>query len=128
MLMNNKIKEAASLSFGGLNNAYYFRHFIFGLIFPAVLITVMLSDGKPIPISMTALMVLNTFLYPYSRFVYEGVVNFLLGRTVFFVNATSMVITKIFTMLFCWGFAVFIAPVGLIYLYVKHKKALHKGT
>lgn len=59
----------------------------------------------------------NTLLYPYSRFVYESIVDFILGRNVFFVNATMMLIVKWMTMTFCWGFAIFVAPIGLAYLY-----------
>jgi hypothetical protein len=44
-------------------------------------------------------------------------VDFILGRNVFFVNAIMMLIVKWMTMTFCWGFAIFVAPIGLAYLY-----------
>lgn len=72
---------------------------------------------------MIALLAINTFLYPYSRFVYESIVSFIMGNNVFFVNAIFMVVVKIFTMLLCWSFAIFIAPIGLAYLYYHHSKA-----
>lgn len=32
------------------------------------------------------LAVLSTFLYPYSRFVYESIANFIIGKNVFLVS------------------------------------------
>ena len=40
-----------------------------------------------------------------------------MGGNVFFVNAILMLMVKGFTMAMCWSFAIFIAPVGLAYLY-----------
>jgi hypothetical protein len=75
------------------------------------------------PIGMAVFLVANTLLYPYARFVYEGVVGFVLGHNTFYVNAMLMLFVKALTMLLCWLFALFIAPVGLIYLYVHHSRA-----
>jgi hypothetical protein len=112
-----------SKTLGGLSASYYFRQFLFGAIFP-VFIYAMTNGGKhPLQLNMIALLVVNTLLYPYARFVYEGIVGFLLGNNVFFVNAVLMLVTKAFTMLLCWVFALFIAPIGLAYLYYTHTKA-----
>jgi len=48
--------------------------------------------------------------------------DFIFGENVFFVNAIFLLFTKFMTMLFCWGLAVFIAPIGLGYLYFYHTK------
>ena len=70
------------------------------------------------PYAMIAMFSFNTLLYPYSRFVYEKIVGFILGENTFFVNALLMLVVKVLTMEMCWGIAVFITPVGLIYLYL----------
>lgn len=57
---------------------------------------------------------------PCARFVYEGVMNFLLGSNQFHVSAVLMLFVKLLTMLMGWSFAIFIAPVGLIYLHFHH--------
>lgn len=67
--------------------------------------------------------VISTLLYPYSRFVYESIIGFVLGNNVFFLNAVIMMIAKLITMLLCWLLAIFIAPIGLAYLYFYHSKA-----
>ena len=110
-------------TFAGLSPQYYFRQFFFGLVF-LVLYCFMASQGKhTIPIGMIILIVVDTLLYPYSRFVYESIINFIIGDNVFTVNAILMLFVKWITMAFCWGFAIFVAPIGLIYLYILHSKA-----
>ncbi|MDT4290519.1 hypothetical protein RO575_13205 [Methylomonas sp. MO1] len=112
-------------TFGGLTRQYYFRQFVFGLIFPALIIYA--SSQSPthnaLKAEAIAFFAINTVLYPYSRFVYESVVDFIIGKNVFFVNALMLLFVKIFTMLICWACAIFIAPVGLIYLFVRNSKA-----
>ena len=72
---------------------------------------------------MTAIIgVLNAFIYPYARFVYESIVGFILGDNVFFVNVILLMVVKFATMLLCYAFAIFIASIGLIYLYFYHTK------
>ncbi len=71
---------------------------------------------------MSFFIFVSTFLYPYSRFIYESIMDFLMGKNVFFVNAILMLGVKLFTMMLCWGFAIFVAPVGLAYLYYHHSK------
>ena len=112
-------------TFGGLSASYYARHFLFGLIFP--LITYFASQGKPVHLPMLLTVAVNTLLYPYSRFVYEGVMNFILGENVFFVDGLLLLAGKVATMLFCWAAAILIAPIGLAYLYYYHSKAISRS-
>lgn len=109
-------------TFGGLSASYYTRQFLFGLIFPVI--TYFASQGKPVHLSMILTVIVNTLLYPYSRFVYESVVNFIIGQNVFFVDGLLLLAGKIVTMLFCWAAAILIAPVGLAYLFYHHSKKI----
>ena len=108
---------------GGLSPQYYFRHFVFGFAFPVLFYFIASNGPHPIQLGMVVLIVVNTLLYPYSRFVYESIVNFVMGENVLFVNVFLMLFVKLMTMLLCWGFAIFIAPIGLAYLYYHHSKA-----
>ncbi|MDM0016051.1 hypothetical protein [Variovorax saccharolyticus] len=112
-----------SKTFGGLSRTYYLRQFLFGAIFPALVVFMVTSRGGAMPLSMVLIFVANTLLYPYARFVYERVVGFIMGSNVFFVSALPMLFVKLMTMVCCWGFAVFIAPLGLGYLYFHHTRA-----
>jgi len=108
---------------GGLSSRYYFRQFFFGLVVAALIFTMSTQGGRSIPIGVLLLTVINTLLYPYSRFVYESIVGFIMGENIFFVNAIFMLVTKFITMAMCWVFAIFVAPIGLAYLYYYHSKA-----
>lgn len=110
-------------TFGGLSVRYYFRQLIFGILVSAFVFYMATQGGKNIQLGTLAFIGLNTLLYPYARFVYESVVGFVMGENVFFVNAPLMLITKFITMSMCWGLSVFIAPIGLAYLYYHHSKA-----
>jgi len=109
-------------TFGGLSKPYYFRHFVFGLGLFALFIVMMLQSPNGIPIGTTVLLAVNVFLYPYSRFVYENVVSFIIGNNLFILPAFVMLVAKLMTMVFCFLLAIFIAPVGLAYLYWHHTK------
>jgi len=108
-------------TFGGLSSPYYLRQVFFGGIFSAFLF-VLLSQGGDKRIFSYFIFIANTFLYPYSRFVYESVADFIFGDNVFFVNALFLLVAKFITMLLCYGFAFVIAPLGLLYLYFYHTK------
>ncbi len=111
-------------SFGGLSIQYYFRHFLFGLIFPALFLWLMYSQSGHISfrLSTTLFFIANAFLYPYARFVYESVVDFIMGDTVLITGIIFMLFAKSLSMLFCWAFSLLIAPIGLIWLYIYHSR------
>jgi hypothetical protein len=102
-----------------LSPQYYWRHFVFGLIFPIIYLAVVMPS-----VSLMAVLFLSisTFLYPYSRFVYESIMRFIMGNNVFFVNALLMLLVKVFTIFMCFYLAIFIAPIGLFYLYLRQQK------
>jgi predicted membrane protein len=117
------VREIFNKTFGGLTRAYYLRQLFFGSLF-MVLIVFMATRSKTasLPVAMIIFSVVNTLLYPYARFAYEGVVGFIVGNNVFFMNALVMLFAKYMTMGLCWCLAVFIAPLGLGYLYFHHSK------
>lgn len=111
-------------TFGGLSLNYYLRHFLFGLLIFALFIFAGVKHPKTGEwnITLLAILIISQFLYPYARFVYESIIDYILGNNIFFANAILVLIVKLFTMLFCYSFAIFIAPIGLIYLYFYHTK------
>jgi hypothetical protein len=108
-------------TFGGLSRSYYFRHFVFGLIFP-MFVLLITRGAVHVPIVLYPFLAVSTLLYPYSRFVYEGIAGFIIGENFFWVNAFLLLWWKAFTMALCWCFAIVVAPVGLAYLYYQSKK------
>lgn len=123
LIQRNMMHPVIAKTLGGLSAPYYFRHFVFGLIFPIGIFLITNNDAvHSIPAENYLFFAVSTLLYPYSRYVYEGVMNFIMGNNAFFVSAFLMLIAKAMTMLLCWVMAIFIAPVGLAYLFYYHSK------
>lgn len=112
-------------TFCGLSASYYTRQFIFGLMFPIFILLMhgQSQDDQALRFGTLLMLAINTLLYPYSRFVYESIVSFVIGQNVFLVNALLMLAVKLMTMLLCWVCAIFIAPIGLAYLYIRHSRS-----
>lgn len=106
-------------TFGGLSRKYYTRQFLFGLVIFAFLARALIMHPSHVPFWIVCLLIANTLLYPYARFGWECVVGFLFGRTVLAVPLLVLLVVKACTMALCWGYALFIAPVSLIYLYFR---------
>lgn len=116
-----------SKTLGGLSKTYYTRQFLFGLIFFIFIVAISYNGynhtGKiSILVTNSIPGLICLLLYPYSRFVYESIIEYILGDNVFFINAPLMLVTKLITMAICFIFSIFIAPIGLIYLYFYHSK------
>jgi hypothetical protein len=110
---------------GGLAPACYVRHLLFGMLFPAFVLT-MLSTGdgeRPVTLGTWGFMIVSTLLYPYARFVYESVVDYVVGNNAFIVDGMLALGIKVVTMAWCWVFALVIAPIGLAYLYFRHSRS-----
>lgn len=107
---------------GGLKASYYIRHFIFGAVISAIFGYMTIHSSSGLTAGSIIFIIINTIFYPYARFVYEQIIGFVMGENVFFVNAIMKLATKLFTMMMCWGLSIFIAPIGLAYLYYHHTK------
>lgn len=116
------MKDFFKQTFGGLSTAYLVRQFFFGVLIFAFHLFILTQGESGHKVSSIIFFTINTLLYPYSRFVYERVIGFVMGENIFFVNALLMLITKIITMIMCWILATLIAPIGLLYIYFYHKK------
>lgn len=108
-------------TFGGLSRQYYFRQLFFALLIAGVMFWFKTAIRPPTPALMVWLGV-NTLLYPYARFVWESIVEFVVGQNMFFLPAIVLLVFKFATMMLCWQMAVLIAPVGLAYLFWHHSR------
>lgn len=120
----NTMKTILAKTFGGLDKAYYFRQLFFGALLPAFIIfmTIQNPTAKPMPVSAMFYLGLNTLLYPYSKFVWDSVTDFLMGNTVITLALPLFLLVKLFTIVICWGLAIFISPIGLAWLWWHHSK------
>ena len=62
----------------------------------------------------------NSFVATIVRlrgFVYESVFNWIMGDNVLIVNALICLIMKLLTMVLCFSFAIYLAPIAWIYIF-----------
>lgn len=107
-------------SFGGLSLRYYVRQLLLGLFFPVFFALKHGAMLLALPVHLQVVLVFNTLLYSYSRFVYESVTGYVIGDTVITFPFLVFAILTVFTMIFCWCFAILVAPVGLAWLYFRN--------
>ncbi|MDR0666011.1 MAG: hypothetical protein LBF71_01230 [Campylobacteraceae bacterium] len=112
-----------SKTFGGLSASYLVRQYIFGIILGGFFIYLDISRGVNIPYILFA--VVSTILYPYSRFVYESIIDFIFGNNIIVFTGFLLLIMlfiKLIIIIFCWSFSIVIAPIGLLFLYFYHTR------
>lgn len=113
------MNQILAKTLGGLSKEYYFRQFVFGL-----LLSVIFYMAMPYPsYKAISFILINTLLYPYSRFFYEAIISFIFGENTFIVSVIPMLFIKVVSMLVCLLMAIFIAPLGLLYLYFYNSKS-----
>lgn len=110
-------------TFGGLSPQYYFRHLLFGFAMGTLVFFMSTKGDRPIQVVLLFFTIVSTALYPYSRYVYESVIDFVVGNNIFFVNAILVLFWKSITMFLCWFFALIVAPIGLAFLYYQHSRS-----
>ena len=124
--------------FRGFTPQYYFRQLFFGLIIGSIYLYMMWNtlnrDGVVSEsdihdfTQMAIFAIVSTLLYPYSRFAYEEIVGFLLGKNIFFINSIIYLLAKVMTMITCWAFAIFIFPLGLLFIYYYQKQKAKESS
>jgi hypothetical protein len=111
-----------SKTFGGLSRPYYFRQLFFGLLFACIFFSIGYSSGVGLQPKMLAIAIAGAVLYPYSRFVYDSILEFFMGDNVIELPLMFALMKTVFGIGLCFLFAPFIAPVGLLFLLYHHSK------
>jgi hypothetical protein len=103
----------------GLKASYFFRQLFFGAILAAF--TLVKQDAKSLQFKDPDLFtIVPTLLYPYSRFLYEEIMRFLIGGNVFIMPALILLPFKFLTMFLCWMLSFALAPIAWIYIFFYH--------
>jgi hypothetical protein len=123
------MRPVIAKTFGGLSFPYYIRNFLMGLLPFAFIGAASLQHGfSANAAAMLIFAAVNTFLYPYSKFALDSVLGDALYRVADFFAWVNVafdflrIVAFIFMFAFGWGFAIFIAPFSLIYLYFYHSR------
>lgn len=113
--------------FGSVQPRYLIRAYVLSAAFMAFMTWMMLSlDGaKPMHYRAATLAVfgVGALLFPFSKLVWDEIKRVMMGETVFFMNAILLMVLKVLVNFFLWGFSIFIAPLGILYLWFRSRNA-----
>lgn len=110
-------QQIVAFAFKGLKPSYYWRHFVLGAIVPVIIIGLQIYVGFSNPEISTGTAVIGILsyiagalflliLYPFSRFAYESIVEFVMGNNVIISNALLFLTYKYisYAILLCFSF------------------------
>lgn len=104
--------------FRALDTGWLIRHYIFAIAF----ITYFLySNGQNGDNSafLTIFMIISALLYPFAMFIYESIVDLILGDNVWILPGLLLLVWKIVRFLFILFLSLPIGIIGFIVLYFK---------
>ena len=112
--------------FGAVQPRYLIRAYVLSAAFMALMVWMMATDGaQPLHDRATTLAVfgVGALLFPFSKLVWDEIKRVMMGETVFFMNAIILMFLKLVVNLFLWSFSIFIAPLGILYLWFRSRNA-----
>jgi len=107
--------------FGAVEPRFLARSYVLGVAIFA-LMTWLLFQAAVTPTKLMQSLMLfgvSTLLYPFAKLVWNEIRNFLMGDNVIFANAILVMASKLVINIALWSFAVFVAPVGMAYLWFR---------
>ena len=105
-----------STVFKSLDRGYLIRNYLFGLGFFIFLISTGFGN-----LESTFIFSICLILYPFSMYVYDSIINLIMGNNVIEINIIFMLSWKVLKVIVIFYFSFLIAPIGIIYLYLKNR-------
>ncbi|WP_449470169.1 hypothetical protein [Sphingobium chungangianum] len=106
-------------TFGALDRSYLIRAYLIGLAIFAFYGYFISHGAKSAPISVWVFFTISTLLFPFAKFVWDEIMSLVLGRNMVFMNALVLLVLKLFVNVFLWAAAILIAPLGILYLWIR---------
>ncbi|AIC94443.1 hypothetical protein [Shouchella lehensis] len=115
----NTIFNFAKKMINGMDRRYLIKSYIFGaLIFSMFLYVLMLTGDFHFIVFLFFL--LNFFLFPFATVVWDDLIDLLLSGNQLLLPILFVIPWKMFKMIILYMFAIVIAPIGLIYIYISN--------
>ena len=109
-----------------MDNRYLVRAYLFSVAMLSYYIWILTTNTTLSNFEMVALMlyaVICTIIFPFSKLVWDEIKQTILGNnTIFSVGIWAVFINFIVKVLInalLWFFAIFVAPLGILYLWIK---------
>ena len=107
--------------YGTLSLSYLIKQYVFG----GIMYALMLYANGASPIHKTGVFIfltLSLVLYPFAMFVYDSIVDTLIGNWIVPVPAVLLLIWLPIKIVLIFMFAVLIAPIVMLYLYITGRR------
>lgn len=110
--------------FGGVQPSFLVRSYLIGLIFFVVAISMPLGAEPKNSAHIVLIMyaALSTVLFPFAKLSWDELRDLVFGNNVIFMNAVSLLMLKWTVNILLWASAIFIAPVGILYLWFRTRQ------
>ena len=106
--------------FGTIDRRYMIRSYLISMLYFGIMLPFLLHpDLSPI---ITIIIIINTLLFPFSKIVWDTSKAFVLGETIIVQNALAHFVAKYLINGILWSASIFIAPIGIAYLFFKSKQ------
>jgi hypothetical protein len=116
------MKQAILNAFGGLDKPYLFKQYIIGVVVCITFGVIASKYGQGLGLYTLLTFAVNTVLYPYSRYLFESLIEMVFGNTRFDKSSGVLIAIKLLSIVFCWSAALFIAPLGLLFIHFRGGK------
>jgi len=114
--------------FGALQPTYLIRAYVISAVFMAMMVWLVLypAKGEPLTIDRIAPLVIfgtGALLFPFSKLVWDEIKRVMMGGNVFFLPIIFVLLLKLLVNYMLWGFSIFIAPLGIAYLWLRSRQS-----
>jgi hypothetical protein len=106
------------LAIFSLPTEYYLRQLFFSVLLSGSAYYIATFNEGPLNTGLMIYICITTLIYPYSRYLYESVISFIMGNNSFYIDISDYLFYKLLTMCLCWSLAIFIAPISLLFLFL----------
>lgn len=105
----------------GVERTYLIRAWLIGACFFALMVVVAFQAKSGAQVAPLLYFAVCTLLFPFSKLVWDELKNLILGQNLFLMNALILVVLKLFINALLWGFAPFVAVIGIGYIWYRTK-------
>lgn len=110
------VKKIIKEIFSSVDRTFLFRQYFFAIVF----FLIMMFGNFP-SFSVLILLIINTILYPFARITFDSAFSFLIGNQIFILPIFLMFFIKIVKFILIYLFAIFIAPISIIYILMRNR-------
>ncbi|WP_282170912.1 hypothetical protein [Ruegeria atlantica] len=116
---------------GPLDRRWLFRAYLIGVLFLCMAVVVTFTREPNLSldanqriiaiIGALTVFVLNTALFPFAKIVWDSIRSFILGDTFLVTSTMFLFVGKFLVNFMLWTAAIFIAPIGIGYLWLTRR-------